>query len=283
MMFSVGILYSIQEFLKFVKVTPTKTTEFISLFQNFKFTSPSLILEISEKHNWINIDLDSNVIVSSKGNEIVSEKNMRDALRVQLKHLIEDIRPSWSYLIHKGRKEAFQYFPSEVQQCFKDAELVDTYEKEVVKWWDLLSTIARGKQQDIQLEIGRRGEELSLEYERIRTKEPPLWQSIDSNLAGFDILSTISSLDKTPLLIEVKTTTSTNSFTIYLTKNEWSVAEKSQQYYFHLWMLSNSPELFVLHKNDIIPHLPRNQGTGTWENIKIKFAIEELRSINKKE
>ncbi|ARV45237.1 protein NO VEIN domain-containing protein [Bacillus inaquosorum] len=281
MTFSVGILYSVQEFLKFVKETPIKTTEFVLVFQKFKATSPSLVLEVAESCNWINIDLDSNVSVTSKGNEIVCGKNMRDALRVQLKHLIEMLKPSWSYLIHRGRKESLQYFPPDVQQCFKEAELVDSYEDDVVKWWDIFASVSRGKQQDTQLEIGRRGEELSLEYEINRTGKQPLWQSIESNLAGFDILSCTSSTDTTPLRIEVKATTSTSSFTFYLTRNEWSVAEKSYQYCFHLWMLSDKPELYIIDKSVVAYHIPCNQGGGAWENVKITFDMETL-NINKR-
>lgn len=284
MTFSVGILYSVQEFLKFVKETPIKTTEFVTLFRRFKATSPPLILELAENCNWIKIDLDSNVSLTPKGNEVITEDNMRNALRVQLKHLIGEIKPSWSYLIHKGRKEAFQYFPSEVQQCFKEAELIGSYEHDVVKWWDRFAAVARGKQQDTQLETGRIGEKLSLEYEKSRTGRNPVWQSIDSNLAGYDILSQIDSTDETPLRIEVKTSTvESDIFTFFLSRNEWKVAEVSANYAFYFWILGKEPKLFILDKNDVAPNIPSNKGNGVWENVKIQFEIENLMSKNRKE
>lgn len=282
MVFSVGILYSVQEFLKFVKQTPIKTTEFLSLFNRFKATSTSLVLEIAENSNWIKIEIDSNVSVTTKGEEVVSESNMRDALRIQLKHLIGDIKPSWSYLIHRGRKEAFQYFPVDVQQCFREAELTNSYEADVVKWWDMFATVARGKQQDTQLETGREGERLSLEYERNRTGKEPVWKSIDSNLAGYDILSIVDADNKTPLRIEVKTSTVRSSeFTFYVSKNEWNVAEGSSNYIFHFWVLGTTPELYIVDKSDIESSIPINKGNGIWENAKIQIDIEMLKKNNK--
>lgn len=283
MMFSVGILYSVQTFLKFINETSIKATEFSSLFKRFEATSAQLVLEVADGCNWIKLDLEGNIRLSEQGNEILFQENMRNALRVQLKHLIEEFEPSWSYLIHKGRKEAFQYFPSDVKQCFKEAELINSFDPDVIKWWDILASIARGKQQDTQLEIGRTGEELSLEYERNRTGKDPVWQSIESNLSGFDILSCVSSTDMAPLRIEVKATTiSSNSFTFYLSRNEWNVAETSQQYQFHLWVLGNEPELFIMDKSDVSSHIPSNQGYGIWGNVKITFDIDTLKSKNKK-
>ncbi|MED1127619.1 DUF3883 domain-containing protein [Bacillus paralicheniformis] len=283
MAFSVGILYSVQEFLKFVKKTPIKTSDFISLFNRFEATSSSSVLEIAENCNWIKIDIDSNVKVTSKGDEVVSENNMRDALRIQLKHLIGDIKPSWSYLIDRGRKEAFQYFPLDVQQCFKEAELINSYEADVVKWWDKFASVTRGKQQDTQLETGREGERLSLEFERNRTGKEPIWQSIDSNLAGYDILSVIDENNDTPLRIEVKTSTvRSNEFTFYISRNEWSIAEASPNYIFHFWVLGIEPDLYILDKNDIKPSIPLNQGNGIWENAKVQIDIDTLVSKNKK-
>jgi hypothetical protein len=283
MAFSVGILYSVQEFLKFAKETPIKTSDFISLFNRFEATSPSLVLEIAENSNWIKIDIDSNVSVSAKGEEIVSESHMRDALRIQLKHLIGDIKPSWSYLIHRGRKEAFQYFPDDVQQCFREAELINSYEADVVKWWDMFASVARGKQQDTQLETGREGERLSLEFERIRTRKEPEWKSIDSNLAGYDILSTLCENNETPLRIEVKASNvRSNEFTFFISRNEWRVAEASPNYIFHFWVLGKEPDLYVLDKSEVESSIPENKGDGTWENAKIQINVETLEIKNKK-
>ncbi|MFQ6321491.1 DUF3883 domain-containing protein [Bacillus halotolerans] len=279
MAFSVGILYSVQKFLRFVSQTPLKSTEFSTTFHRFGATSSSLLLEVAERCNWIKLDFEGNIHISESGQKILIQASMRDALRVQLMDIIYEYRPSWSYLIHKGRKEAFQYFPSHVKQCFKEAELTDSYDHTVIEWWDILALIARGKQQDSQLEIGRAGEELSLEYERNRTGKNPVWQSIESNLSGFDILSCISSSDPAPLRIEVKaTTTSSDSFTFYLTRNEWNVAETSQYYQFHLWFLGKEPELFIIDKSDISLHIPLNQGCGIWKNVKITLDINTIKS-----
>lgn len=283
-MFSVGILYSVQKFLSFINETEIKATEFSRAFDRFESTTSLLVLEVAEGCNWIKLDLEGNLSLTEKGNEVLNQKDMVYALRVQLKHLIEIVKPSWSYLIHKGRKEAIQYFPPGVKQCFKEAGLIDSYNKDVINWWDILALAVRGMQQDTQLEIGRTGEELSLVYERNRVKKDPVWQSIESNLSGFDILSIVSSDDPTPLRIEVKASTKiSNSFSFYLTRNEWNVAETSSNYLFHLWMLGKTPQLFILDKNAIANHVPNNQGNGSWENVKVTFTLKELNTLDIKE
>ncbi|RUL47230.1 DUF3883 domain-containing protein [Lysinibacillus antri] len=284
MVFSVGILYSVQKFLQFISDTKIKAIEFSAAFNRYESTSSQIVLEVAESFNWIQLDLEGNLSVTVKGNEILTQKDMLYALRVQLKHLIEMVKPSWSYLIHKGRKEAFQYFPSDVKQCFKEAELINSYDRDVIEWWDILALAVRGKQLDTQLEIGRTGEELSLEYERKRVNKEPVWQSIESNLSGFDILSVVSLEESTPLRIEVKTSTNVSgTFTFYLTRNEWNVAETSENYLFHLWILSETPEIFIIDKNAIAKHIPTNQGNGSWENVKIIFTLKELNSLDIKE
>ncbi|MFD1462970.1 DUF3883 domain-containing protein, partial [Paenibacillus farraposensis] len=255
------------------------TSEFTSVFQRFQATTSTQVLELSKNCSWININSMGNIEVSEHGNEILMQANMQDALRIQLKHLIRKYRPSWSYLLHKGRKEAFQYFPPNVKQCFKEAELINSYEPAVIEWWDQLAFIARKNQEDNKLRIGRAGEELSLQYEKNRTGKNAVWQSIESNLSGFDILSCVSSSDASPLCIEVKATTYTDLFPFYLTRNEWSVAETSQQFYFHLWILGECPELYIVDKNNIESHIPFNKGNGTWESVKITFDIETLKEI----
>lgn len=284
MVFSVGILYSVQKFLRFINETEIKATEFSTAFNRYESTTSQLVLEVAEGCNWIKLDLEGNLSVTAKGNEILTQKDMLYALRVQLKHLIDIAKPSWSYLIHKGRKEAFQYFPSDVKQCFKEAELINSYNKDVIKWWDILALAVRGMQQDTLLEIGRTGEELSLEYERNRVNKEPVWQSIESNLSGFDILSVVSLEDPTPLRIEVKASTkASNSFSFYLTRNEWNVAKTSNNYLFHFWLLGKDPELYILDKNEITNHVPANQGNGSWENVKISFTLDELNNLDIKE
>lgn len=282
MSFSVGILYSTQEFLKFIDETPVKTNEFVDIFKKFEATSPTLILEVAENSNWIQSGLNSEIKVTERGQEVLSKTDMKEALRVQLKHLINDIKPAWSYLIHRGRKEALQYFPVEVKQCFKEAGLIHSYSEEVVKWWDTLAAIARDKQEGVQLETGRLGESLSLAYEFKRTGSKPIWQAVDSNFSGFDILSRISETDATPLRIEVKASKVDSSlFTFFLSRNEWDVAERNLNHVFHFWKLSPEPELYIFNKNDIAAHIPINQGEGLWESVKIEVNIKGLKILNK--
>lgn len=277
MTFSVGVLYSVQTFLQLVRKTPITASEFRSAFNRYQATNPESVLRIAEICNWISIDIDGRVVITEFGEEILSQKNMIDALRVQLKLIIQYIQPAWAALLPKGRTEAVKYFPPEVYQCFKEAELLEGYDRWIIEWWDQLSSIARGKREDTLLEIGRKGEGLSYLYEQKRTKREVIWQSIESNLSGFDLLSCLNSGSDTPLRIEVKTTNiDTDWVTFYLTSHEWEVAQNSEHYIFHLWVLGRYNFLFVLEKDALLPHIPVSRGNGTWEVLKISLNKKEL-------
>ena len=111
-----------------------------------------------------------------------------------------------------------RYFSAEVKQCFSEAYLLEGYEYDVIEWWDKLATATKGYSEDIRLELGRKGEKLSIEFEKARTGLMPTWQAIDSNFSGYDILSQINSENPTPLRIEVKATNSRKEISLSLQK-----------------------------------------------------------------
>jgi hypothetical protein len=74
-------------------------------------------------------------------------------------------------------------------------------------------------------EIGRSGEKMSFDHEWKRTGLKPIWQAVESNLAGFDILSVTDSINNAKLQIEVKATTSEINYAkVHITRNEWETA-----------------------------------------------------------
>lgn len=97
--------------------------------------------------------------------------------------------------------------------------------------------------------------------------------SIESNLAGYDVRSKISSDDHSALLIEVKTATSSlEQAYFHVTSHEWKVAQTSLAYVFHLWCLSGKKRLLaVISPEDIFPYIPTNNLSGEWESAKIPF------------
>ena len=66
-----------------------------------------------------------------------------------------------------------------------------------------LADIERSKAAINRTVTGRTGEELTIRYEKARTKAEPKWEAIESNLAGYDIESRISVDNSDSLLIDV--------------------------------------------------------------------------------
>src|SRR5258706_804854 len=272
-MFSVGVLYSVQEFLNFVQKTPDIDLNFPELFNSFSVASPKAILEVFQKCEWVRLNVSGHLEVTERGQIIVENKEPEVALRIQIGHLLESSIPSWIPLLSRGRSEAGKYLPKDVLQCFREAGLFEGISDEIIAWWDRYSKISRKTSKDNNLELGRKGEKFSLDYERNRTKREPIWQSIESNLSGFDILSTIDDKNTTHLRIEVKTSNSLISVaTFFLSKNEWDVASTSENYIFHLWSLQPKPNLQLVTVKDVEKHIPKNHGEGIWEKVSIPFA-----------
>jgi Domain of unknown function (DUF3883) len=274
MSFSVGILYSAQSLLRFIQNTAVKSSEFADIFKEYQVASPRHMLSVAFQCGWITVDLNDCLQITKAGEEVAEPSSMEESLRIQIKHLIGVQRPSWSALLTYGRGEAIRYFPSEVKQCFKEAGLLDGGDPEIIKWWDTLAATARGFQDDAKLEVGRIGERLSIEYERQRVGKEPIYQAIESNLSGYDLLSYVGPESEEMLRIEVKAYNSdVKSIKFYVTQNEWNVAAGSDSYLFHLWMLHPKPRLYIMDVNQISNHIPTNRGKGEWESVLI--CLEE--------
>ena len=121
--------------------------------------------------------------------------------------------------------------------------------------------------------IGRKAEKFTVEYESSRTGIASMWQSLESNFSGYDMLSRVSNADETPLKIEVKgSTLGIKQAYFTITRNEWNTAKTSIHYCLHLWSLSANPtNLIVVNRDEIQSHLPENNGEGNWETVRIPF------------
>ncbi len=273
-MFSVGILYSAQEFIKFVNTTREVGLEFPEVFKTFAVASPKAILQVCQKCEWVRLNISGCLEVTDRGKMILDSYEPDLALRIQLGHLIEASLPPWIPLLSRGRAEAQKYLPVDVVQCLREAGLFGSVSDDVVSWWDRYSKVSRKVSKDAKLDIGRLGEKLSLQHERQRTKREPVWQGFESNLSGFDILSVLDENDSTSLRIEVKTSNSTPDVALFfISKNEWSVAQASSHYLFHLWSLQPKPQLRKIAVDQVESHVPVDQGSGEWESVSIPFAV----------
>lgn len=162
--------------------------------------------------------------------------------------------------------------------CFTDAGLLsDHLDPGIITWWDIIATKIRTQDQQAKNETGRLGERNTIKYERNRTNSEPIWMSIDSNLAGYDIKSRVSEDSSDILLIEVKASTyALGQAVFHVTSHEWNVALTSRAYVFHLWCLSDSKKMLaVISPDELLPYIPTNNLEGQWESAQIPFSCFE--------
>ncbi len=197
-----------------------------------------------------------------------------------LRNYIAVCRPIWARRIPYGRNEAFRIMSEEEQVCFKKAGLMcSPVTREEVDWWDSIAELERQEIERWQDDIGRKGEELTIEYEKKRTKTNPIWESINSNLAGFDIISQVSDTDPRQLLIEVKSSTrGMEDAYFFISQNEWNFASagcNQNRYFFYIWNLENKIQLAIVSYAEMARHIPVDSGLGEWDNVRIPFSAFE--------
>lgn len=150
-------------------------------------------------------------------------------------------------------------------------------EDEIVSWWDRLALLFRGEHSEELEDVGRVGERLTLRYEEKRTQITPVWESIDSNKSGYDILSKKDCNSKERILIEVKSSFKPLSQAkMILTRNEWDVAScgyNINRYFFYLWLLGQHQQLAIVPAKCFVRHIPNEIGGGRWRSIEISFDL----------
>ena len=235
------------------------------------------LLEFARYLRWIELSDTGHLALTLDGIAVSAIDDPRAAIRALLAAYIDIAQPAWVQTASAGRRELLSYAPPGVQQVFAESGMAYGYDDDVVAWWDSLATRARRVRDDALTEIGRQGERLSLEYERERTGRNPKWTAVESNLEGYDILSTLSVADARRLTIEVKTSQQPpGSAWFYLSRNEWEHAIAALHHAFHLWTLSGDmPCLAVVFVEDVAPHLPKDSGGGLWQTVRVPFRAFE--------
>lgn len=229
------------------------------------------VLETCFECQWILSDIE-NIKVSARARELI-QLSFIETEREMIKDFLLINKPSWITLFTKGRLESVPFLPRDIQACFFDAKLMEqTPDTTATLWWDNLLVKIYNEREAEQLLTGRFGERLSIEYEIKRTKQHPIWKSIDSNLAGYDLLSQVSKYDVTKLLIEVKASISDYLHAVaHITRNEWETACLSSNYCFHLWLISEAPQIAIISFDDMKIHIPEDSGYGSWESVAIPY------------
>ena len=272
-MFSVGLLYSCRDFLSLNAEIGMTPEAFKRYFISFKYSTAEQILEVSFKCGWAKVTQEGNMKLTERG-KIISQQDYQSALIYQLEDMILNYSPQWASILTKGRTEAKCFLPLDACQCFKEAGLFGEISDTIIEFWDRLALAYRNYANKKMLEIGRAGERLSFEYELNRTGKTPLWQSIKSNISGFDLLSVLDSNSDQKLQIEVKASSSGPEYAkIHISKHEWNTATSSLHFVFHLWNLGNTPTLKTVSVDKMSNHIPFNNGDGEWESVEIPVNV----------
>jgi hypothetical protein len=267
---SVGVLYDCQRFIELCETKAFHLEEVRRAFEHRYEAAPiGTVLEMIRTANWIHFEDDGLLHLTNRGRQILECRDAVRALRLQLMDFIEIAKPTWSSLIPRGRRETLAFLPADARQCFNEAGLSNSYDEEVVAFWDRAANLSRGRTNDILLEIGREGERLSIAFETNRTGKVPQWAAIDSNAAGYDLLSVVSSDDPSPLKIEVKAIKRADDRAFFLTRNEWNCAIGYGRYVLHLWLLGECSTPFVRSPDELAEHVPTDNGVGTWLMVKM--------------
>lgn len=274
---SPGYLHSSFRLLEMIAKREHQLSVLASALPRIEVLPAAQVVNFAISLGWVGSDNEGRAAMTASGAMIYKMPNAARRIRQALLDFIGIIQPAWAQLTPRGRKETLSALSPEVRQCFAEAGLIVGYSDEVVGWWDALAARARGQKSKIMMETGRHGERLSIKYEQIRTGKEPAWQAVESNLSGFDILSVVGAMDSRKLPIEVKTTSGQiGHSSFYVSRNEWETGSTSDFYNFHLWAIGGEkPSLAVLDKADVVPHIPTNQGEGSWDVVEIPFVAFE--------
>jgi len=170
----------------------------------------------------------------------------------------------------------------EEQRCFVEAGLIDSIDSGVVAWWDALAEQEQTLKAKSKDETGRRGELLTISYEKKRTGVTPYWTAIESNLAGYDISSRRSAMDGDQILIEVKASTQALPCAAgIITRHEWETAIRCNnidRYLFYFWCIHVEKQLLaIITAKEMSGQIPTDSNQGRWESVSVPFISFENR------
>lgn len=271
-MFSVGVLYSCQTLLEIVQRGELDLANFQRGFRRIEVADGKAVLALAQQCQWIRVSQDGAIRLTERGEALLAFDISQLCLREQLLDVLSVAPPPWARTMIQGRFEALKVMPDDAAQCFRDCDLTAGADEDTVAWWDQASQSVRSERSKLNHAIGRKAEKLSLMYERSRTGKDPLWQAIETNVAGYDVLSVVTAGFPERLKIEVKgSRMGRKQASFFVTRNEWRTAMKSKAYEFHLWLVHDVPSLFVVSAKELESHVPEDRRSGRWETSQFFF------------
>lgn len=274
MKLTVGLLYSSHSLLDLVANCITSTDELLASFKRIEVANSEDVLVISQSCSWIEMNPAGSIRLTNSGEKILSSTTPAERLRAQLCDVVRFHNPAWTKRLMNGRREAIKALPSDIEQIFDEAGLLENWDDDLLRFWDDLGLSVRVQRQEINFRTGREAERLTFEHEAKRTKKQPDWKARDTTFAGYDILSVVDETDHSSLSIEVKgTKQSPKEAFFFVSRHEWETAETSARYCFYLWAIREKPELRIVPSYEVQAHIAQDQGSGTWDQVKIPFKV----------
>ena len=272
---SVGHLHSLYDLCLIINHSIFSVNNFKKLHSSTITTVPlKTIFRLSQELLLIDVDLNQSVQLSNLGKFIVEKCALpRIYLRYFLYLYIKSYKPTWAHQIPHGREEFKSFISKTIIQIFNEADLFNNIEQDTISWWDKISDEIRGEKDKRMSLVGRFGEIATLCYEEERIGKKPQWVSIESNFAGYDVLSEISKENKMKMPIEVKASQQDiSNAKFFITRNEWCVAEKIENFKIYLWALgTKNHQLCIIGKDEIQHNIPTNINWGKWETTSFPF------------
>lgn len=270
---STGVLYTSIQYLRFIKKGFSENLRTIT--DNFPkdICDPAVVVELLISCRWLEISENGKPTLTGRGEYIIGLNEPIKVFREQLKDYIQETKPQWHGLIKGGRNRIKIFLDGDTRQCFEEAKLFDSTDKETIDWWDELSSQEYDEDNRRNLLTGRIGEALSIEYEKQRIGFEPKWISLEDNSAGYDLLSSRSADDKQILNIETKTSKQIiGNAWAFISRNEWDVAVSASEYVFHFWSLGSARKLAIIHRDEMKKHMPSNNGEGEWQTTCVPYS-----------
>ena len=200
-------------------------------------------------------------------------------LRETLMQLAMRLKPFWARFSHFGRQRVLELVSKDQRQLLELAGLLVVPPPEaVVNWWDKMGSFFRTEENQRNVEIGRAGERMTMDYETQRLKDEgilkkPVWIALEDNHAGYDVLSYKRRRDGGIDELRIETKTSSYSPTHFiLTRPEWDKALRVPDFHiFHVWNLGTK-ELTIISVPEMALNIPKDNGFGSWREVKVLLS-----------
>lgn len=272
--FSPGLAQGCFELLGIASRNALTFREIASAFGQLGGMPSPRVMETAQSLQWLRASEAGLAVLTPTGSRLVALTGYEAMLRQALIDYIEVVRPPWVQNAVFGRKKVIAFAGAQIGQIFVEAGLSEGTDHAIVTFWDALAASARGQKNERLIEIGRRGERLTISHETRRTGLTPRWIALDNNEDGYDVLSVVDTASAIPLSIEVKATTIGPAGSFHLTRHEWERAQEVEHHVFHLWDMrkEDQPTLAIVSPNMMGTHVPSDQGVGNWESVRIPFS-----------